>query len=96
MDSAARLPLPRVVHHGAIPGWPALLIGPKAAELARWSQLWRCPQAGEWARAEQHLEVAALVRLEQRCTRARSSVRVLAELQRLRHQLRLDSDVRRG
>jgi hypothetical protein len=89
-NPTGRIPHPRAGYHGSIPGWPALLIGPNATELARWSQLWRCPQAGAWARAEQQLAVAALVRLERRCAQARSSARALAELERLRLELGLD------
>lgn len=73
-----------------IPAWPETLIEPTDSELARWEQLWRLPQARVWTRRGQQHAVATLVRLEQRCYRARRpSARCGAELVILRRELGL-------
>ena len=90
-QSVVRVPVPRAGYHGPVPPWPRVLIAPNSTELARWLQLWSCPQAEVWARAELQLAVAALVRLEHRCAHARFSARALAELERVRSDLGLDT-----
>ena len=73
-----------------IPAWPETLIEPTHSEVARWDELWRLPQATVWTRRGQQHAVATLVRLEQRCYRARrQSARCAAELDLLRRELGL-------
>ena len=73
-----------------IPAWPETMIEPTDSELARWTQLWRLPQAKVWTRRGQERAVATLVRLEQRCFQDRPpSARCTAELRLLRRELGL-------
>ena len=85
-----RIPLTRAVYYPAIPTWPATLIAPNTAELARWHQLWGAVQAIGWTQPDQQYAVAALVRLEYRCERARVASAAREELMRLRRELGLD------
>jgi hypothetical protein len=72
------------------------MIAPSENELARWSQLWRNPQATLWAEAEQEQAVATLIRAEQRCGPRRPSARARAEVDRLRNELGLGERRRRA
>jgi hypothetical protein len=75
---------------GQIPAWPEVLIPPNGRELARWTELWRLPQAKVWTRRGQERAVATLVRLEQRSYQARRPcARCAAELGLLRRELGL-------
>ena len=65
------------------------MIAPSEAELERWTQLWRNPQAARWVQAGQEHAVATLVRAELRCGRRRPSPRARAEVGRLRRELGL-------
>jgi hypothetical protein len=85
------VPFTRAAFYGSTPPWPAALIEPSHSELARWRELWSHPLAAIWIQTEKEHLVAAVVRLEHRCSQARSSPRALTELQRLRHELGLDT-----
>jgi hypothetical protein len=52
--------LPAAGRKGATPRWP--LSKQSARERTLWVELWKRPQAVEWERQQQHLEVAMLVR----------------------------------
>lgn len=65
------------------------MIKPSESELARWVELWTYPQAAEWMRHEMQTAVVSLVRLEQRCSRRRSSPQAHRALADLRRQLGL-------
>lgn len=91
VDPGGRVPLTRALYYPTVPPWPATLIAPNRAELARWRQLWVGPQARDWTEPDQHRAVAALVRLEHRCRQARSSSAALEEWGRLRRELGLSS-----
>lgn len=80
----------RSAFYGSVPAWPVAMIEPSESELARWSELWGLPQAALWTRTQQEAVVAAVVRLEQRCSSRRPSAWALADLERLRRQLGLD------
>jgi hypothetical protein len=69
----AQIPQQRTSPLGVIPAWPAAMIEPSESELARWSQLWRNPQAALWVQAGQEHAVAILVRAELRCGPRRPS-----------------------
>jgi hypothetical protein len=84
----AAIPRAAPLSYGAAaPGWPTTMIAATANELARWVELWSCPQAAEWVQPEREQAVAHLVRLEQRCARGRTSAWARAELRRLRGEL---------
>jgi hypothetical protein len=80
-----------VEHPGPIwVAWPETMIEPTDSELARWTQLWKLPQAKVWTRRGQERAVATLVRLEHRCREAgRPPARCAAELGLLRRELGL-------
>lgn len=81
----------RAPYYGTVPPWPSSMIAPSAGESARWSELWKSPRAPAWFQAEQEHDVAVLVRLEERCSRRRSSPTAIEELRLLRSELGLDS-----
>ena len=86
----ARIPKPRSRFGAQIPAWPAAMIDPSDVELARWTELWRQPQALAWVHNNQERSVAALVRLEQRCRQNRQPTAAhRAELEQLRNDLGL-------
>jgi hypothetical protein len=60
-----------------------------SAELARWDELWRLPQAAAWIQNSQERAVAAFVRAEHRCSRKRPSPLARSEVKRLRSELEL-------
>ena len=68
------------------------MIKPSETELARWSELWSYPQAAVWFQADQESAVASLVRLEQRCSRRRSSPTAHVQLAELQRQLGLSDE----
>lgn len=82
----------RSVHIGTAPAWPAWMIKPSESESARWAELWTYPQAAGWMRREMQTAVVSLVRLEQRCSRRRSSPQAHRALADLRRQLGLDEE----
>jgi hypothetical protein len=67
------------------------MIEPTTIESERWSQLWHHPRAAIWFQREQHLTVAALVRLEHRRWQSGSHARTSdTDLQLLLNDLGLD------
>jgi hypothetical protein len=52
--------LPVTGRQGDLPEWPLTEATPR--ELAHWARLWRTPQASEWERLGQELEVGLYVR----------------------------------
>lgn len=84
MVPGVRLPEPRGGLSGSAPAWPSTMITPSEVEEARWAELWRNPQAGQWAQAGQEHDVATLVRAEARCGSRRPSAWARAEVDRLR------------
>jgi hypothetical protein len=86
----ALIPHARAAFYGQVPPWPASMIAPSESELARWMQLWSHPRAAVWVETKQECTVAALVRVEQRCSRNVPSKLAQFELDRLRGQLGLE------
>jgi hypothetical protein len=71
------------------------MIAPSDVELARWTELWRNPQAPAWIQAGQEHAIATLVRAELRCGPRRPSAHARAEVDRLRNELGLGERRRR-
>jgi hypothetical protein len=88
----ARGTLPAAGYAGPVPAWPLRECPQTDAERERWAELWRCPQAAAWAGLALEYGLAAMVQLEQRCQRPRTSAQHLGELRHMRAEFGLSLD----
>jgi hypothetical protein len=96
--NTARRGLPAGGYTGPIPQWPLDENPVTEAEVKRWRELWRTPQAEAWAGCSFETGLAVMVQLEIRCQRPRASGQHFAELRHARSEfgLTLDSMAKLG